>query len=435
MDVLTLSPGTLKQATFDRVGKDLEFDSVFLKSGTFIADHPIQFNDGITVTADPLDKPLIKLKDNVDPNIFKKMVPIFGQKKDTAKDILVENVVFFGNDTNQLDTPTWDGQTGVTDNTRRGQGYHNWIGLKNASNITIRGTKVYKTLGDGARLTNCRGIEFYNNEVDECGHDGLYVDGGYSIEAYKNKFNLRTNSAIRLRHTHGAHAYDNYVNGMMNGISTGPAFQVEVSAASATLSDVVIENNYVENCYGPAVWAVSRLNASVDAAKDVTIRNNTFLKCGKTPNLVNCGGITALGINNLKIESNIFRDCSGAGVIFSNYLTSAASKGYKAEVINNTFENITRSKTLFTGSGAAICNLLPATHQVYAQGNTFINNYMNLYNVTETPGDPEDPGTGDPDDPGPGGPEQAYILAMCDDAKIEELKLITNNVYKETKRL
>jgi hypothetical protein len=424
MSLLTLSPGTLKQSSFDKIGSGLEYDTVYLKGGNFTADTPITFNDGTTVTADPNNKPLITLKSNVDPNIFKKMVPIFGQKKSTAKDILVENLVFFGNDENQLSTPTWNGHTGVSNESRRGQGFHNFLWFKNAANITVRGIRVYKTLGDGLRITNGRGITFYNNEVYECGHDGLYVDGGYNIEAFNNKFNLRTNSAIRFRHTHTAHAYGNYINGMLNGISTGPAFQVEVSATTANLSDVVIENNYVENCYGPGVWAVSRLNTSVDAAKDVTIKNNTFLKCGKTPNLVNCGGIAALGVNNLKIENNLFKDCSGAGVIFADYLTSPAGKGYYSEVTNNTFENTTQSKTLFTGSGAAICNLLPTTHTVKAQGNVFKNNYRDLYNVVELPGDPEEP---EPEDPG-----QAYILLTCDEARANEIiEAAQKDVFKE----
>lgn len=407
MKHIYVTPGTLRQSYFDNVGVNKEYDTVYLESGNFIVDTPIKLNDGTVITSNPVVKANLILRNNVDPTIFQKMVPIFGQKNNTISNILIENLVFFGNDENQEDTPPWNGYDGNSKGSRRGQGYHNWLGFKNAANIIIRNNKVYKTLGDGARLTNVKGVEFYNNQVLECGHDALFIDGGQNIEAYNNFVQLRTNSAIRFRHTVEGHAYNNKIDGMMNGISTGPAFQVEVSAASATLSDILIENNEVANCYGPGVWAASAVNPATNAGSGVIIRNNNFSKCGYTPNLTNCGAIVINGFTKVLIEENIIKDCLGAGVIFSNYLSSAAGNNYTAEVRNNIFENIQKSKTNYTGTGSALCNLLTNKYTVTAKGNLYNNNYRDLYNVTEEPDDKD---------------KEAIIILSCDTEQADTIR-------------
>lgn len=419
MEPLYLNPGTLRQSSFDKVGVDKDFNTVFFEEGNFIIDTPIKLNDGTALTSDPKTKANLTLKKNVNPNIFKKMIPVFGQKNDTINNILVENLIFFGNDEQQTATPTWAGHDGKTGASRRGQGYHNWLGFKNAANLVIRNNVVRKTLGDGARLTNVKGVEFYNNQVIECGHDALFVDGGQNIAAYDNYVELRTNSAIRFRHVVNGLAYNNKIDGMLNGISTGPAFQIEVSAASATLSDILIENNEVANCYGPGVWAASAINTATNAGSNVIIRGNSFINCGKTPNLTLCGGLVFNGFTKVLIEDNFIKDCSGAGVIFSNYLSTAAGSGYTAEVRNNIFENITKSVTDFTGSGSAIANLLTSKYKVTCRGNTYLNNYRDLYNVAE-----------DQDNQEQG--KDAFILLSCNDQQAEEIIKTVANAGKIT---
>lgn len=382
METLILSEGTLRQSTFDKIGSGQRYNRVLFTEGKYTVDTPLKLNDGTIITAEK--NVLITLKDNVNPNVFKKMVPIFGQKNSTIRDITIENIGFFGNDQNQDATPTWRGHSGTASPTRTGQGYHNFIGLKNGANITIRGIYVKKTLGDAARLTNCKGVRYYNNTVIECGHDGLYVDGGSDVEAWGNYTELRTNSAIRLRHVHYGHVHGNQTYNKVGGLASSPGFQFEVSHTSLTSSNILVENNYFEGTYGPAIWIISRLNPSVNAASKITIRKNTFYNCGNMKHISGVGGLTIDGWNDIQILDNTFHSCKGYGVVFGPYVSGAVSagKGYKAELRNNLFKDTQKSVTVGPGSGAAIANLIPDKYTVKSIDNIFDGNFRNYYNVT-----------------------------------------------------
>jgi hypothetical protein len=379
METLEISGGTLKQSIFDKIGNGNQYQRVLFTDGSYYVDTPIKLNDGSIITFEK--NALLTLKDNVDPDLFKPMVPIFGQKKSTISDITFEDVNFFGNKDNQERTPPGSPH-GDNAPQRWGNGYHNLIGLTNGSNIVIEGTRLKYTLGDGARLTNCNKVKYYNNNIIECGHDGLYVDGGSDIEAYNNYTELRVNSAIRFRHVSNGRAYNNEIYNKVGSAASSPGIQIEISTSGAVSNNIVIENNYIAGTQGPGIWVIGTANPSTTAAQNLLIQKNTFFDCGNIRGQYGTGGIVADGWTKLKIIENEFKSCKGYGVLFGSYVSAASSgKGYTAEVLNNYFEKIRPSYWQGTASGTAIANLIPNKYTVAAIGNRFYDNTKNYYNV------------------------------------------------------
>lgn len=413
MSTLKLSAGTLKQSTFDMVGDGKTYDELKFLAGAHTINTPIELNSGTTLSAEA--DAWIYLQKNVALKTFPSQTPLFGQTGSTIKDIVIDGLNINGNGANQL--------------SETGDGFHNCFGFKGCSNIEIKNMQIKDTLGDGARLTNATGVYFYKNNIYQCGHDGLYVDGGSNIQAYNNTVGLRTNSAVRIRHAKNAKIYNNTIKNVSGGLGTGPGIQLEVSSTSGTLSDITVENNTFQNTYAPGIWAICRLNTSTNAAKGLTIRGNTFSNCGlMTSQLSGTGGIACDGITDVLIEKNVFENCKGYAVLFGQWVkVSSAGSGYKATVRYNKISGQTAGIISGTATGTAIANLLPAKYTVTAYGNTFNNNVRNLYNVTEIsdPGDSEE----DTEDSNETTDTGAVIECECPTSSLETIKKIAGAIF------
>lgn len=429
MKILTVTSGTLTQKLFDKVGEGQPYQSLFLKKGEYLAVSPYKLNDGTILSGE--SGAVIKLMKHADPQVFKSMVPVLGQKNSSIKNIVLENISFLGDKDNQ-DVP-------------HGKGFHNFAWFQNASNVTFRNVTVQDTQGDGLRIKNGDGVYYYKNNVIRCGHDGLYVDGGRNVEAWGNYTELRTNSAIRLRHVHGGHIHHNTVINKVKGAASSPGFQIEVSDVKQTGSNIRIESNSIVGTYGPGIWAICTKNGARTAAAGLTIQNNFFQDCGNMTHISGVGGVVCDGWTDVKIWDNTFENCKGYGVLFGKYIESllSAGSGYTADVRYNVIINTKKSATAGTGSGAGVANLLTGKYTVTAGENYHFNNVLNYYNVTGTgdiiPGQPPElppmPGT-DPEEPGPGeepGEERKKTLVFitCKESQVSEIQnLITDPVYR-----
>jgi len=379
MDTLVLYSGLLKQATFDKIGYGQPYSSVLLTEGNYTVATPLKLRSGTRITSEK--NAVISLVDNANPTLFQPMIPIFGQAENTIRDIILENFTYYGNRDRQDATPAWQGKTGKEAPKRHGQGYHNLAGFTNCENIIMRNVTIRHTLGDGLRLKNATGAFFYENNVVEVGHDGFYVDCGNNVGAWGNYVELKVNSAIRYRGVHQGKIYNNKIINKVAGASTGPGIQLEVSTSTGTSSGILVENNSISGNWGPAMWVICTTNPSTNAAKDLTIRGNTFSNCGLNPNISGVAGVNVDGWTNIKIENNVFDSCKGYGLMFGSYITSSAGSGYTAEVRNNIFKNTQKSAMEGTASGTAIANLSPSKYSISSINNTFINNFRDYYNV------------------------------------------------------
>lgn len=374
METLVLRPRSDKnpcsealQKALDKVGTGMKYDALSFGAGIYPVDLPLELNTGTFLTCS--GEAVIKLIDNAPTNIWKSMTPVLGQAQKTVSDITIEKVTFDGN--------------GAKQKVAAGDGFHNFIWLQNAANITVHNIKVKDSKGDGLRVKNGKTIRFYKNYVYHCGHDGLYVDGGSDVQAWENEVWLRTNSALRLRAVTEGTITNNTICNDLGSISSGPGIQIENPAGKKS-SNIVVQGNKLNNVNGPGIWAIGVGNKNVDAARGLKIIKNQFNSCGMEPagvKVPGVAGIVADGWNELLIEENEFEGCRGYGVLFGRFQAVAAGSGYKATVRKNVFKNTAKAFYAGVVSGTAVANLKGKAYTVTCQDNTFSGNVRNYYGI------------------------------------------------------
>lgn len=333
MASLELKTGALKQSSFDKTGTGSPYDSIILNE-SYIVDTPIEIYSGTTITGTGT----ITLVDNASTSEFPPMTPIFSGEN--VSDISISGVTFDGRDKYQT--------------VHHGQGFHNFIGLTDSSDISITGITAGNSQGDIARITDSSDIVYSGNAVKRCGHDGLYVDRCSWVEAFGNTTYTRVNSALRSKGSANVAFHDNLIFGTSEGYS--PGIQVENSRANETTSNVSIYQNIIQNTYGPGIWAAGTTSSDIDAASDLLIRNNLICSCGLMPaenKITGVGGMVIDGWDDVLIQNNTIDYCRGYSILFGRYLTNSNSSGYKATVSRNIITNTLKNNVGTQGIGLA----------------------------------------------------------------------------------
>lgn len=359
------------------VGKGLKYSELFFSKGTYIIDKPLYCNSGSDTSPTKIRAEkgaILKLISRASSSTFKTMIPIFGQKRGSISNIVFDGLCFDGNAKNQT--------------VSTGKGFHNFIGLGTCKNVVIKNIEVTDTKGDGVRLTNANNISFSASRIKQCGHDGFYVDCGTNIEAYDNYIELRTNSALRLRHVINGHLHDNFIVNRVGSGASSPGMQIENSITGKISKTILIEKNVIKDTFGPGIWVIGTKNSSPAVASDLKIKNNSFINCGimdRNHGLPGVGGIVCDGWTNVEISDNSIDKCRGYGIAFGSYIAIPSSgKNYAAKVYRNHITNTKPANYPGTSSGSAIANLIPAKYlEIDVMENILSGNTFTYYNVKE----------------------------------------------------
>lgn len=366
MATLKLMPGTLIQSTFDEVGFGHQYDTIEFAEGKYTVDKPIKLNSGTKLTGSV--KSVLKLVNYATETVFPPMVPIFGQKGTTIEDIIIENICFDGNANNQL--------------VKHGKGFHNFIGISKASptnnpyGVEIRKITVKNSMGDGARLTNCKGVSFHDNTVIGCGHDGFYADKCTGVIACNNTITVRVNSGLRCRGSSNVLFNNNTVKQDPRvKPAYSPGIQVENSEHGVYCSRVTVSNNTISNTLGPGIWVIGTNNIASNAASNLLIEGNKIIGCGIMPanvKISGVGGIVIDGWDKVLVKNNTIVDCLGYGILIGDYVSTSEGTGYTAKLVGN---NITGTRpSLYPGesSGEDVVNLIPSKYTVIQCGGSVV---------------------------------------------------------------
>lgn len=379
MATLTLSPGTLLQSTFSKVGDGCKYDTIELLTTPtkkeYTAKNPIKLNPGTAIKGDK--QTIIKLIPKAPTAVWGVNVPVFSG---SGEGFIIQDVTFDGNFKNQT--------------VAHGKGYHNFLGFSNATDIKINNVVFQNSMGDGARITDSTRIEFSNNTVFGVGHDGLYCDRCKDVEAFCNYIHPRINSGLRCKGSSNVIFRNNCIIGS-NAYTprTGPAIQVQNSEKSETSENIKIYENYIDCCLGPGIWAVTHTNPDPEAAKDIVIRNNIIRDCGGMPavnRLPGVAGISLDGWDAAKIYNNTFDFNFGAGIRIGNYITKSAGEGYEVTIKNNIVTNTQTSMCADEASGYGIVDIT-SNHYVTSESNCLYGNRGEYYNIESSCDVLEDP--------------------------------------------
>jgi hypothetical protein len=183
-NVLTLTPGTFLQSSFDKVGDGRKYEEIELKTTgtktTFTAETPIQLHPGTTIIGD--EKAIIQLIPYASTCLWKSQVPVFSFSG--------ENYLFEGF--------TFDGLADKQ-NVLHGKGYHNLFGGNRASKVKIRNVIIQNSMGDGVRILDSKDVTVSENKIYGIGHDGFYCERCVDVEASGNEIYTRINSGLRSK--------------------------------------------------------------------------------------------------------------------------------------------------------------------------------------------------------------------------------------------
>jgi len=368
MSVLTFTPGTLQQSSFSKVGYGQKYESVYFTKGNYTVKNPIKLNSGTTITGDV--GAVLNLIAKAPTSTFGVRVPIFGQVEKYIEDISIENIKFNGHADKQ--------------SVKHGKGYHNFIEFSRAKNIKIQNVIIENTQGDGARFVDSVNIEYLQNTVLGCGHDGLYVDRCKNVLGQGNVTYLRSNSALRCKGSDNVIFRENTVLRTDDfSPAYSPGIQVQNTVVSETSKNIEICNNFISGTFGPGIWCAGFANKDIQAASGLNIHNNLITNCGNMPygnKISGVGGVVVDGWNG-EIKNNTIDKCKGYGILIGSYLGSSAGSGYEIEVSRNIITNTKVSRYPGLYSGGAVVNLTPSKTTVRASENCLWKNLTDYYNI------------------------------------------------------
>jgi hypothetical protein len=151
---------------------------------------------------------------------------------------------------------------------RLGTSLYNMATLIGCSGLTIENCTFKNGCNDAILLHKCENIQIDNIIVNKCGHDGVYAYYVDDISVSNSTFINRTNSSCRFYNVKNGEFVDNKCS-TSGGGHTGLQLQGD-------LKDVIVAENHIKGLPYPGILSI---NAKMS---NVVIENNVIEKC-KTP--------------------------------------------------------------------------------------------------------------------------------------------------------
>lgn len=326
--------------------------TVQLKAKTYLIEKPIQMKSGVTLQG-VKGKTTFFLKENSNWNVW---VPVIDGTN--LKYVKIRCITFNMNCDKQK--------------VPYAKGYQNVIFLKGCSNVEVDSCTFMNGRGDGARFKSCKKVKVHDNIAKRLGHDGFYAVDCNDVNIYSNKVTTRKNAGIRDWNSVNVRIYGNTVNAQLDGRGGYAGIQIEYSKYFNN-PNVEISKNVLTKTWGPGAQLIA-YSQGLKINKGVVIKQNKFLECGQSHNIVDTGGISIKGLDGATIINNVGDGCRNAFVFVYSGGDGTLIKG---NIIKNTKVHVAKK---LAGTGAGIDNWAGSSLKVY--GNSFSNNANgDTYNV------------------------------------------------------
>jgi len=239
-----------------------------------------------------------------------------------------------------------------------------------AEDLAVHDMYLHGSYGDIIRVmtqTENRRLSFYNNTIEDSGHEGLYLSTVSDLRIFNNKiYDTRTNCGIRVTHSNHIEIHDNIIGNSLTSVPSGYAgIYIENRYPDHKLVSAEIYNNYI---YGKAGGIVLRAKKTSDKSisRGAHVHHNriyrAFDNTAGSADYLN-GGIRLYAVDGAVIENNTIDSSYKDGIVFE--LGESTNSGYETIVRNNIISN---------SAGVGINNLAGESNH------TFINEYNTLYN-------------------------------------------------------
>lgn len=330
---------------------------------------------------------VLTIKDN---NNWEAYRPLITQSKAGPGKIIIRGFEIDGNFAGNTHKP-------------RGRGYHNFMQLYYAD-LEVYNMYMHDSHGDALKVSYSNNVKFHDNRIYKLGHEGLFAIQCQNIEAWNNNVRTMTNSALRAMNSNHIKFHDNEIYTQFGPDAGGPGIQIQYTreAKVQPVNDVEIYNNYFHDTLGPGIWliALGKPYAKWEA-QNVHIHHNTFLRCGTHATYDWLGGIVTSGFYDTLIEDNIF-DANYHAAVAYIYPTPPRFSGmepygtggeYSTIVRHNVIKNTVQRKFQPAGTGVAVADYFPDTHNFILENNCVWNNSGGKYMNAESQSDVYDDAT------------------------------------------
>lgn len=250
------------------------------------------------------------------------------------------------------------------------EGYHNVIYLKGCSNVEVDHCTFVNGRGDGARFKLCSNVKVHDNKLNRLGHDGIFVVDCEDVNIYNNRVTTRKNAGIRDWNSININISGNTIDAQLDGKGGYAGIQIEYSKYFKN-PNIEISKNVLTKTWGPGVQLIA-YDKGLQIRKGAVIKQNKFLECGKSNNIIDTGGISIKGLKGASITNNVGDGCHNAFVFVWSGGDGTLIKG---NTIKNTKPHIDKPHAIKipAGTGAGILNSAGSSLKISC--NTFSNNY------------------------------------------------------------
>jgi hypothetical protein len=348
------------------------YTTVYLKGPfKYVINDSLLLSNNIILEGDPTA--VLTIEDN---NRWEAYKPMITQSRPGPGKIIIRGFEIDGN---------FSGNT----HKLRGKGYHNFMHLYYAD-IEVYDMYMHDSHGDGLKAFYSNNVQFHDNRIYKLGHEGLFAIECQNISAWNNNVRTMTNSALRAMNSNHIKFHDNEIYTQFEPDAGGPGIQIQYTREEKAqpVNDVEIYNNYIHDTYGPGIWLIA-LGKPYEKweAQNAHIHHNTFARCGTHATYDWLGAIVTSGFYDTLIEDNIFDANYHAAVAyiyptpprFSGMEPSGTGGTYTTIVRNNIIRNTVLRKFQPAGTGVAIADYFPDTHDFILENNCLWGNVGGHY--------------------------------------------------------
>ncbi|WP_167848849.1 right-handed parallel beta-helix repeat-containing protein [Methanolobus halotolerans] len=375
--------GTADQVEINEALQDAKnnnFDTVYLKSGTYTIDDSIEIPDDMTLTGDP--DATVKLIANWDvtrADMFKSMITgttVITGNFNKGSNITISGFTLDGNKHNQNTIS----EMKAIDSFPAIQFYY-------SEYITIKDMVIKEIPGDGIRLNN--GISHHkvlNNLIYDTGHDDIFIKhgnydvvDGNTLPLVAHDCGIRLDDSTNIMVTNNTIWTDSTALYGLSGI-----YLLKQDSDNDSYNITIAYNAIYDTREMGIVLATARgaNNMPVTSARDVHIHNNIIYGSGTNYRTGHPygGGIWLDGWNNTTVENNIIDGSMGDGIAYAQRFSGHNDTAIYTTFVRNNIIMNTVNSPIQTGDGYGISNRLGSNYNFVLENNVVWNNENGNYN-------------------------------------------------------
>ncbi|MDW7733672.1 MAG: right-handed parallel beta-helix repeat-containing protein [Methanolobus sp.] len=358
--------------------KNNNFDTVYLKSGTYTIDDSIEVPDNMILTGD--SDTTVKLVADWDvtrSDMFTPMITGTNAVSENFKkgsNITISGFTLDGNKYNQSVISSMkeiDSFPGI-------QFYY-------SDYITIKDMVIKEIPGDGVRLYNGKSYHrILNNTIHDTGHDDIFIKyGNYDVIDGNTLSRVAHDCGIRLDDSANTMVTNNTIWTDKDALYGRSGIYLLKHGDDYDSYNITIAYNTIYDTREMGIVLVMYADdMPVTSARDVHIHHNTIYGAGTNYRTGHPygGGIWLDGWSNTIIENNVIDGNMGDGIAYGQRLSGHNDTAiYTTYVRNNIIINTVDSPVL-TGDGYGINNRLGENYNFVLENNVVWSNENGNYN-------------------------------------------------------